>query len=213
MVLEKNAKTRPVVRRLLELTDRVSGSAFPHMKRVRQITVYHCGPAVLVELFSYLGIRLSQTGVVRSLRAQRRIKKYGLNIHDLARATSALGKRKFTFWKKANAGVRDLSLIVNKYNYPVGVEWQGIFYEFADEDDGHYGVVTQIDRKKGTLRLADSFHAFAGVDRRLKVANFVKRWWDINIVKGRRLKDIRMMFVITPKSETWPKRLGMAKAF
>ncbi len=214
MYLEKNPKTRKIYRRLLALEDKVSGVAFPKMKRVKQITASHCGPAVLVELFSFLGHEISQTAVVKTLRAQRKIKNYGLNIKDLARAARHLG-HDFVFWHKANATASDLSRIINKYKYPVGVEWQGQFWEFADEDDGHYGVITQIDIKRGILRLADSFHVFHGVDRRFKIANFLKRWWDVNEIKiesGRRkIIDRQMMFVITEKGESWPKKLGMIK--
>jgi len=209
MELEKNPKTRRLYRRLLKVGDHVAGQAFPGMKRVKQITIDHCGPAVLEALYSFLGFKISQRAVVRSLRAGKKIKRVGLSVKDLARGANALGKGAYSFWRKANTSISDLDAVVNKYKYPVGVEWQGVFYEFEDEDSGHYGVVTKVERGEGYLRIADSFHAFSGVDRKFPIKYFVKRWWDINIVKGRRLKDIRMMFVITPKNETWPKKVGM----
>ena len=211
MELEKNLRTRRLYRRLLKLGDRVAGPAFPKMKRVKQKTDDYCGPAVLEALFSFLGVRVSQMRVVRSLRAQKKIKKTGLSVKDLARAANALGKGEYSFWKKANSTVTDLDAIVNKYKFPVGVEWQGVFHEFEDEDNGHYGIITRIDRKAGILRLADSFHAFAGTDRKFDIKFFVKRWWDINIIKGRTLTDRKMMFVITPEGDSWPKKLGMKR--
>jgi len=217
MELEKNPITRRLFRRLLKLNDKVGGLAFPKMKRVKQITTDHCGPAVIEELFSFLGIRVSQTAAVKTIRAQEKIKKVGLNVDDLARATKFLSKGTLTFWRKSNAKITDINKAINKYKYPVGVEWQGVFHEFSDEDNGHYAVVTKIDTEKDYMRIADSFHAFAGVDRRFEISLFVKRWWDVNQVKvvghtrPRNLKDTKMMFVITPKGETWPKKLGMAK--
>jgi hypothetical protein len=211
MELEKNPRTRPIYRKLLELWDLANGVPFPGMKRFKQITSYHCGPAVLVALYSFMGIKTSQKAIVKSLRAQNKIKLYGLNLKDLAKASKIVGKGKFNFWIKSSAKVSDLEAIINKYKWPVGVEWWGIFYEFEDEDSGHYGVVTSIDKKSGYLRLADFFSIFAGVDRKLKIKDFVKRWWDENEIKGRTILDRRMMFIVTPKSESWPRKLGMKK--
>ncbi len=218
MFLEKNPVTRRLYRNLLSLDDRVLGTAFPKMKRVKQITPYHCGPAVIAVLFSYVGLVVSQTSMVRSLRAGNRIKNYGLTVKDLSRAARIAGKGKFTFWKKSNSKVRDLDTIINKYKYPVGVEWQGVFYEHEDEDNGHYGVITRIDKKAGTLRLADPFSAFAGVDRKFKIKDFTGRWWDENEIsvagtrRKRKISDNKVMFLITPKGESWPKKLGMTRA-
>jgi hypothetical protein len=217
MVLEKNPKTRPLVKRLLKLEDKVSGLAFPKMTRAKQITSSHCGPAVLTSLYSNFGVKVSQRGIVISLRAQNKIKKYGLSVKDLARASKIIGKGAFVFWKKAGTKVSDLDTIINEYKYPVGVEWQGVFYEFEDEDSGHYAVITKVDKKASFLRISDPYQAFAGVDRKFKIRDFEKRWWDENEIKvsgtskRRLIKDKRIMFVITPKGESWPKKLGMVK--
>lgn len=218
MFLEKNPITRPLYRRLLSLNDRVSGIGFASMKRVKQANIHNCGPAVLVELFSFLGKDISQAAVVKTLRAQKKIKLYGLNIKELAKATKTLSEGELIFWKKQGAKISDIDLIVNKYKHPVAVEWQGVFYEHSDGEDGHYCVVTNIDKQTGYLRLADSFYAYFGVDRRFKIKFFEKRWWDVNEIKvsgttrRRQLTDNKVMFVIAPKGESWPKKLGMTKA-
>ena len=217
MEIEKNKTLRKTLRRLLALEDRIKGIAFPGMKRVRQIDVYSCGPAVISALFSFLGIRVSQKGVIVSLRAKNKIKTLGLNVKDLARASNAIGKKKVIFWEKTGGRVSDLDTIINKYKFPVGVEWQGVFYEDEDEDNGHYGIITAVDKKAGYLRMADSFSKFAGVDRRFRIKDFEKRWWDQNEIKvagtskRRVLTDKRMMFVITPVEAPWLKKLGMKK--
>jgi hypothetical protein len=215
MVLEKNPKTRPVLMRLLQAEDKMLGKPFPSMERTTQISIYACGPATLEMLFSFVGLKVTQTGLIRSIRAGNKIKQYGIDVKDMAKAANIKAKKKFTFWKKEH------STIVNKYHYPVGVEWQGVFYENEDEDSGHYGVVTKVDKKLGFLRIADPyfngyFH-FHGTDRKFKISEFKKKWWDVNEVKiagrikTRTIKDVRMMFLITPVGETWPKKLGMKK--
>lgn len=212
MYLEKNPKTRPIVKKILELEDKVFGLAFPNMARIRQVDVNSCGPAVLASLYSIFGIKVSQKHVVISLRAQNKIKKFGLSMADMAKASSIFGKKDFVFWKKANAKVSDLDLIINKYKCPVGVEWQGVFYEDEDEDNGHYAIITKIDKKTGFLRLSDPYALFAGVDRKFKIKEFVNRWWDENTIKGRNIVDNHIMFVITEKDVSWPKKLGMKKS-
>lgn len=217
MFLEKNPATRQIYRSLLALDDKIQGIPFPQMKRIKQITSSHCGPAVLADLFSFFGLRLGQARMVRSIHAKKRIKNFGLLVSELAKIVKTNGGGKYVFWKKEDSKVSDLDAIINKYKSPVAVEWQGIFYEFADEDNGHYGVVTKIDKKSGYLRIADPYSEFAGIDRRLKIDDFVKRWWDDNEikVKGTRRKKIvidhRLMFLITPKGVFWPKKLGMTQ--
>ncbi len=218
MEINKNKAYRSLVHKLLKLKDHLRGMPFPKMARIKQISGYHCGPAVLVSLFSFLGVKTSQKRVVASLRAQNKIKQYGLNMKDLARAAAFTGKGAFVFWKKSGGKMTDLHLIINKYKYPVGVEWQGVFYEDEDEDNGHYSIVTAIDKGKSVLRMADAYPKFAGVDRGFKIHDFMERWWDSNEItvsgttKKRTVYDSKMMFIIIPKGESWPKKLGMAKA-
>jgi hypothetical protein len=206
---------------MLEIEDRLTGKAFPSMERSHQISVYACGPATLEMLFSFMGVRVSQTSLIRSIRATNKIKVYGIDVNDMAKAANIKGKKNYSFWRKQYANVSDLDSIVNKYKYPVGVEWQGVFYENDDEDSGHYGVITKIDKESGYLRIADpyfnGYFDFNGIDRKFKISEFKKKWWDENEVKvagrtkTRMVRDTRMMFLITPSGETWPRRLGMVK--
>lgn len=211
MDLEKNLYTRHIARKLLQLRDRITGLAFPEMKRISQASSSHCGPAVLASLYSYLGVKVSQRSIVASLRAQNKIKTFGFNMHDMEKATKIAGKGAFSLWHKNRAKISDLNLAINKYKSPVGVEWQGVFYEDEDEDNGHFSIVTKIDKKRGFIRMADPYYKFAGIDRKFKIKDFEARWWDENIIKGRNLHDKRVMFVIAPKSDSWPKKLGMKK--
>jgi len=198
---------RKLDRYLLRLEEAFKGRAFPSLKRVKQITSSHCGPAVLVSLFSFLGVRTSQGRIVKSLRAENKIVDTGLVIKDLSRGVRIVGKGQFTFWKKEGATIGDLDKIVNKYKVPVGIEWQGVFYEDEEGDNGHYSVVTEIEKEKGYLRLFDPYKKFAELDRKFKISDFEKRWWDVNGLEYEK----KLMFVITSKKETFPRRLGMIR--
>jgi hypothetical protein len=221
MNFEKNPKIRAFAKRLLQLEDKINGKPFPEMARVHQITSSSCGPATLEMLFSFVGAKVSQTKIIKSVRAQKTIGKYGITIKDMAKATQIVGKRGLAFWYKHNATVNNILAAVNKFQHPVGVEWQGDFYENQDEDLGHYSVVTKVDKKSGSMRIADpyfnGFFLYKDLDRRYKISDFTKAWWDVNEVKvsgtskRRRIKDTRVMFVVTKKGESWPKKLGMKK--
>ena len=208
---------RKLDRYLLRLEEAFKGRAFPSLKRVKQITSSHCGPAVLVSLFSFLGVRTSQGRIVKSLRAENKIVDTGLVIKDLSRTVRIVGKGQFTFWKKEGATIGDLDKIVNKYKVPVGIEWQGVFYEDEEGDNGHYCIITEVSRAKGYLKLADPYKRFAGLDRKFRISDFEKRWWDSNEVaipysKIKKLVyDKKLMFLITSKKETFPRRLGMIR--
>lgn len=221
MKLEKNLKTRALAKKLLALEDKIKGKPFPNMVRAREISNYSCGPAVLQMLLSFVGVKASQLGMIRSLRAQKRIKIYGIDTKDMAKVTRIVGEKSLSFWRKHNATVNDLSYVVNKFKYPVGVEWRGDFFENEDEDKGHYAVVTKIDKNAGEMRMSDpyfnTFFAYNNLDRKYKISEFVKIWWDTNPIfvagssKPRWIKDVKTMFVITPKEVTWPKKVGMVR--
>jgi len=166
---------------------------------------------ILASLFSVFDVSVSQKGITASLRAKNKIKEFGLNVNDITRASKIIGKGNFSFWVKSNGRISDLDTIVNNYKSPVAVEWQGVFYEDEDEDNGHYCIITKIDKKSGVLRLSDPYADFAGVDRKFKISEFKSRWWDENVIRGRNLVDNKVMFLITPKGETWPKKLGMVR--
>jgi len=191
------------------------------MARVREISNYSCGPATLEMLLSFVKVKASQTSMIKSLRAQNTIKIYGITVGDMAKVVKIAGKGKLSLWRKHRASINDISLTIDKFKCPVGIEWQGDFYENQDEDLGHYAVVTRIDKESANMRIADpyfnSFFKYDDLDRKYKISEFVKIWWDINEVKvtgtskRRKIKDTRVMFVITKKAESWPKKLGMKK--
>jgi ABC-type bacteriocin/lantibiotic exporter with double-glycine peptidase domain len=202
---------------LLGLDGHSHKRSFPTMKRVRQKTLSHCGPAVIEMLFSYLGKPIIQDEVVKAAKATKKLKKQGMTVKDMGQAVKVLAPKKFNFWYKNNSNIKELSSIINKYGFPVGVEWQGVFFENEDDDNGHYCIVTKIDLRKGTMSLSDPFWRFAGKDRRFSVREFETRWWDDNMVKSKRtgkkvlISDKHMLFIVTLKDENFPLKLGMKK--
>ncbi len=189
---------------------------FPRMKRVMQKTNSHCGPAVLEMLYSYLGFYVDQDEFVNAVEIGGKIAEYGMTVSEMLRACARVSPQ-LTFWYKQNSEISELSKIVNEYGFPVGVEWQGVFYEDSDEDNGHYCVITHIDTVDNNIMLADPYKRFAGRDRGFHILEFKDRWWDENeivdpVTGGSKLvREERMMFIVTPKDSIFPESLGMQK--
>ena len=191
-------------------------SHFPQMKRVKQITSYHCGPAVLKMLLSFYGIPVMQKEIVTAAGIGKRLKIYGMTVFEMAVATDKMFPS-FQLWYKENASLKELQELVNTHGQPVGVEWQGGFEEYEDEDNGHYAVIVHVDMANNLILIADPFKKYAGKDRRFSVIDFEHRWWDTNEVvdtktkKHKLTKDYHMMFIVTPKEATFPESLGMVR--
>ena len=187
------------------------------MQRVKQITSYHCGPAVVKMLLSFQGVTIKQKEIVVAAGIGRKLKTYGMTVTEMGRAIARLFPQ-MQLWCKDNASLKELQELVRTYNLPVGVEWQGVFEEYEDEDNGHYAAVVHVDMAGNIILLADPFKKYAGKDRRFSVIDFEHRWWDTNEVtdprtgKHKLVKDYHMMFIVVPKEVTFPESLGMVRA-
>jgi ABC-type bacteriocin/lantibiotic exporter with double-glycine peptidase domain len=191
---------------------------FPRMKRVAQRTDSHCGPAVLQMLYSFLGEHIDQHKFVVATGAEKKLDEYGMTVFELEKASNLLAPE-YKFWYKDHGTAEELSYIVNNKGFPVGVEWQGRFLEYADDvafpDNGHYAVVVAINIPENKITIADPFEPFAHKDRKFYLDKFLKRWWDINEVVNpatgevTHLADDQMMFIVVPKDETFPQKLSM----
>lgn len=186
------------------------------MVRVRQLSPVHCGPAVVKMLLSPYGIAVKQRGVVEAAGVGWKLKTHGMTVAEMAEAIKNLAPE-MQLWYKMEATIGELAKVVHDYQQPAGVEWQGEFGEYADEDNGHYAVATYVDTVHNVVLLADPFKQYAGRDRQFGVVDFERRWWDTNEIidkaTGRRWyqKDERMMFIVVPKEVTWPEELGMVR--
>lgn len=190
---------------------------FTELPRISQITNSHCGPAVTQMLLGFLRVRVRQDDVVRAAGSTiKRLNKFGMNLEELAKAVSEIDSD-LQFWIKDKATIKDLTDLIQKYKYPVGVEWQGEFGKYSDDDFGHYSIVSNIDMETDNIYLVDPYKMFAGKDRRFKIDRFEELWWDENEVRNTKtgkmdiVKDNHVIFIITPKSETFPRELKMAR--
>lgn len=189
---------------------------FPSMRRVRQITDSHCGPATLAMLLSFLGVEVSQEAIAEASSNGSNIRGYGMRVDEMAKAIGTLCPQ-FQFWFKEYCDIEIIKKIIDEYRYPVGVEWQGIFFDDSDGDDGHYSIVTHLDIGENIITLADPFRRFAGVDRVIHLNEFIDRWWDDNEIfnpqTGRvtTKRDTRMIYIITAKEAAFPKDLGLLR--
>jgi hypothetical protein len=193
------------------------GEPFPQMKRLAQISNSHCGPAVLRMLLSNVGVnQIKQRDIVAAAGVEHRIRDHGTTVAQLAMAVRKLVPE-VNLWFKNEATVAELDTLVNKYQVPVGVEWQGVFREYGDGESGHYGVITYLDRDLDRVRIADPFSVFAGKDRLFRLSYFQKRWWDTNEIKdaqtGRRriVRDHQLLFIVVPNEVTFPSLMGMTR--
>jgi hypothetical protein len=193
----------------------LANQGFPTIKRIRQITDNHCGPAVVVMLASYIGIFVKQNDIVKAANVRESLDKRGMTVPEIGRGITSL-RPECVFWSKSEATINDIDLLINKYNYPVGVEWQGAFGEYADEDNGHYSVVTSINIETNTIILSDPFYYFAGTDRSFPIDEFVTRWWDVNEISSTSgeivfQKDIKTLFLVTTNIYEFPPELNLIK--
>lgn len=186
------------------------------MRRVSQISSAHCGPAVVKMLMSFYGVSLYQRDLVRAAGAEKKLKTHGMTVAELGLAVR-LTAPALQFWYKDYASFQEMAELLTSYGVPVGVEWQGVFEEYADDDDGHYAVVTHLNLVEDVILLADPFKKYAGRDREFRVSFFKDRWWDTNEIidpqtgHGHYVKDERLMFVVVPQEASWPERLAMKR--
>lgn len=194
-----------------------------NLRRVRQNKSYYCGPAVVEMLLSHFGKEVSQEMIVEMAKVEDKIMRLGMTVEDMAVALKILAPE-MAFWYMTDAKIGDLREIVREYNYPVGINWQGIFeeddygdVEDAEEDEGHYSVAVDVDTGDNYIQIADPYGNYAGLDRRFSILEFERRWWDeewlIDPVTGKKkyIYRNRPMFVIVPETIGFPMGMGMRR--
>ncbi len=185
-----------------------------------QKTDSHCGPAVTKALLKFNQIDVSQDQVVEAAKIKLRIKPYGMQPKHISFAISKLAPN-FQYWFKQNATGRDLNELIHTYHLPVGVNWQGLFYDSIAEErrtdpkgpHGHYSIATDIELKKDEITIDDPYSKYFSTPRIFSFRWFKKRWWDKDIEKGKLvLETHKYIFVLVPKGTTFPERLGLKQA-
>lgn len=193
-----------------------------HDERFTQIGESHCGPAVIQMLLQNLGIEVTQKAVAEAGGASDLIELQGMRVDQLEQAVRQLAPLT-RFWYKDHSTIEELMRIVADYDYPVGIEWQGLFEDILEDetqegDYGHYSVVTMVDSNSRKLVIVDPYKDFRSQDRIFTFEFFMSRWWDTNDFpdpetgKEHLVEDRQMMFLITPEEVTFPSLLGMKRA-
>jgi ABC-type bacteriocin/lantibiotic exporter with double-glycine peptidase domain len=191
------------------------------IKKVTQQTDCWCGPAVLAMLLDFLGKKVTQDEIVEAARIKTWIEYHGTQPHHMAKALRKLAPE-MQLWIKNNATVKDITTLISVHTWPVGVNWQGLFYKTAKEEasyppeeSGHYSILVDLSAKKNQVTLVDPYPGFSTQPRIFSLTWFKKRWWDSidtkNPDSGRiaKLSTHKSIFLIAPKNVTFPKKLGM----
>jgi ABC-type bacteriocin/lantibiotic exporter with double-glycine peptidase domain len=190
--------------------------SFNHLRRIRQISENHCGPAVIQMLLEYIGVNATQKEITRAAGATRTIAMHGTRVDQLAKAVHELAPGA-KLWYREKSRLEHLEHVLNENKFPVGVEWQGLFGDEDEDDDdyGHYSIISHIDKAKDELIIVDPYKDFVDQNRIVKISVFLKRWWDYNEVKDPYTrkkvfkKDEQLFFVVAPLSVTFPAELEM----
>jgi hypothetical protein len=206
------------------------------MGRVRQLNNSYCGPAALAIILQHYGIEEDQEKIVAAASTREFVIQHGMSIEKLGLSVRNLYPEK-RLWVKRDSSLSDVERMVREFNYPVGVNWQGIFetndYEEdpeipsdpPEEDDpnhickgetGHYSVVVDVDRANDNVRITDPYGNFSGEDRFVGVQDFLNRWWDdrMDVLPDGTRKYVfenRLMYVVVPVTVRLPEELGMTE--
>lgn len=186
-----------------------------------QMTDSHCGPAVVRGLLRYHQVDVGQDEVVKSVRLRSRIERDGMRPIHMYKAIKILAPH-LRFWYKLGATAKDIKTLIYKCNLPVGINWQGLFYDTTEEekkkdptgDHGHHSIVVDLKSAKAQITIDDPYSEYFNIPRVFSYRWFRKRWWDIDSIKGkdgqiRTLKFSKLLFVVTPIGFKFPSKLDL----
>ncbi len=213
--------------------EEIGRGSLDKLGRVRQLNGSYCGPAALQILLSHFGIQADQNMLVDAATTRKHVMITGMSIELLAEAVKNTYPA-YSLWVKRDSTIMDVEKMVREFNYPVGVDWQGVFEKneyhdpyIADDDysemdkmvrgdEGHYCVITDVDMTKNFVRMMDPYGHYAEQDRFYEVHEFLNRWWDDRTDKlpdgsKKYVFEKRLMFVVVPKSVRIPETMGMVE--
>ncbi len=146
-----------------------------------------CGPASLKMVLDYYGVSVSEQELARlSVSSGEK----GTSVSGLVKAAKHFGFKAFL---KKNSSLKDLEYFVNK-KIPVIVDW-------FNEDDGHYSVVVDINKKEDVLMDPALRKILIYIRRKVfSRETFLRIWFDFPGDHINSPKDLvlRLMLVVTP---------------
>ncbi|QQG38724.1 MAG: C39 family peptidase [Candidatus Woesearchaeota archaeon] len=122
---------------------------------------YTCGPAVMRMLLAAKGIKKSEKELERMLKISTRIGTWFKYFPIVAE------KYRLDYVVARNSNLKELKKLL-KEGYIIMV---GYFME--EENVGHYAVVTKVDSKYVYM-----LDPYLGPNRKLRIMNFLKNWYD-----------------------------------
>ncbi len=142
-----------------------------------------CGPAVLKMVLKYYGIEKSEDELAILTNCDP---EKGIGGEQMLLSARELGMEGYI---EDNATLEDLEELVLKQQIPVIVDWFSV-------DDGHYGVVVDIDKENIYLQDPEIGHVKA-----MKRNQFFRVWFDFpgDYLASRDDLTIRRMIVIVNK--------------
>lgn len=149
-----------------------------------------CGPASLKMVFDYYGVSVSEKEIAKLAGAS---KEKGTSIEGLIKAAKHFG---FQVFLKKKSSLDDLRYFI-KRKIPVIVDW---FFE----DEGHYSVVVDIDKKNIVLMDPTLRKILIYIRRRkMSLEKFLRVWFDFpgNYIREPKDLILRLILVITPFKE------------
>lgn len=194
------------------------------IQQVTQISEAHCGPAVLQMLLETVGVSTDQETITELAGVSETIDEHGTRVDQLALACQRIAPH-IQFCYKYLASLEDLKYLLQR-GIPVGVEWQGLFYqsleeeaadvgEDADETEfGHYSVVVYLDEDTEQLVIVDPYKDFRQQNRIIDIQTFLRRWWDTNELVDERtgrktiVNDTHLLFFLTSEELELPEEFG-----
>ena len=118
-----------------------------------------CGPASLKIALAHFGIEVSEKKLAKLSKCTS---KLGATAGNLLKASNKFGVKGFI---KENCNLSDLKKYLANKKYVIIVDW------FL-EDDGHYGVVTKMDKENIYLQDPDLGHM-----RAIRLDIFLRLWF------------------------------------
>lgn len=191
----------------------------------RQENNSYCGPAVVQALLRLAGIKATQDEIVAAARAKSRVMHKGIRPDQLARAVERLAPQQ-QIWLKQGATRRDLDTLINGHRLPVLINWQGLFYDSAEEerrlakpgtDFGHYSLAMGINLNEDRIEIQDPYPDYADTPRSFPFKWFQKRWWDVIFEQDQEtgkkipLYTKQLAIVMTDKEDIFMEQLGFTQ--
>lgn len=172
-----------------------------HLDRVSQL-IGHCGPASISMMLSFFGEKVDQRELAAQAGVSDTIEKSGSRLDQLSFAISEL-LPSYLLLGNFFTSEEDINFVLNELKIPLGVEWQGIFFNEVRGrfEIGHYSVLNDYSPQSGDLGIIDPDDESVHCDGIIPKETFFPRWWEINVMNdGKKYKTEKCSFVVIPKA-------------